>query len=399
MVALDIRGGATSHFPRLKRREWDLKPLRYRKHIACLPIVLVAGLASGAVLPAQAQSNNAGRGVIVDMSVLNELGAGPGRMPGTATGPGGLLMPGNAPPQSMLHVPPPKNGAAIPSTAQKTAAPRQAPVRAPTPPKVQQASTPSVAPATAPRAPAAPAPKLPEVSLPSAPTAAPPAAPKPVEAPAAKPTPAPARTASAPASAPKPAPAPAPSTSTSAFRPMQAGAPSSAPVPAVSSSVAPPPAPPPVPPSAPAAETAESTQVASAFAPQRPVALTPPVATPAAVTPTASAAIAAVKAGQPLKVVFTEESARLETEWRAPLDAVIRELAANDNLRLRLLAYAGGSDMPVSKARRLSLSRALAVRSYLIENGVRNTRIDVQALGNKAEGEPLNRVDVSVVER
>jgi outer membrane protein OmpA-like peptidoglycan-associated protein len=47
----------------------------------------------------------------------------------------------------------------------------------------------------------------------------------------------------------------------------------------------------------------------------------------------------------------------------------------------------------------LSLSRALSVRSYLTEVGVRGNRIDVRALGNKVSDEPMNRVDVVVVER
>ncbi len=62
------------------------------------------------------------------------------------------------------------------------------------------------------------------------------------------------------------------------------------------------------------------------------------------------------------------------------------------DLRVQLLAYAGGEALSSSKARRLSLSRALAVRSYLIENGLRSTRIDVRALGDKTTEEPVNRV-------
>ena len=328
-----------------------MKPLRDRKRAtsSCLSIVLVAGLASGAALPVQAQTVNAARGVFVDMSVLNDLGAGPGPQRGTSVGPGGLIMPSSEPPQSKLHVPPPKGVAPV-TAAQPAAVPRPAAVKAPT--------TPRVAPATAPRVAAATPPKLPEVNLPKAPTVA------------AAPAPRPAQTAAAPA---------------------PNGVPARAPIPNVTSVVAAPLAPPPVP------AANGNTQVAAFAAPAPPAALIPPPATPAAVTPAAAAS--AARAGQPLRVLFGEESERLESEWRAPLDGVIKQLSANDNLRLRLLAYAGGQDMPVSKARRLSLSRALAVRSYLIENGVRNTRIDVQALGNKAEGEPLNRVEVSVVER
>ena len=63
------------------------------------------------------------------------------------------------------------------------------------------------------------------------------------------------------------------------------------------------------------------------------------------------------------------------------------------------MAYAGGGDLSSSKARRLSLSRALSVRTFLIENGIRSTRIDVRALGDKTTEDPVNRVDVVVTER
>jgi outer membrane protein OmpA-like peptidoglycan-associated protein len=45
----------------------------------------------------------------------------------------------------------------------------------------------------------------------------------------------------------------------------------------------------------------------------------------------------------------------------------------------------------------LALSRALEVRKYLIDGGVRSTRIDVRALGDKAESTPLDRIDIVLV--
>jgi outer membrane protein OmpA-like peptidoglycan-associated protein len=64
-----------------------------------------------------------------------------------------------------------------------------------------------------------------------------------------------------------------------------------------------------------------------------------------------------------------------------------------------LLAYAKGTEDSASQARRLSLSRALAVRGYLIEQGVLPTRMDVRALGNKADDDPRDRVDVELAQR
>ncbi len=78
---------------------------------------------------------------------------------------------------------------------------------------------------------------------------------------------------------------------------------------------------------------------------------------------------------------------------------VAAALGRDETLRLQLRAYAGGSDDSASHARRLSLSRALSVRSELIEQGVRSTRIDVRALGNKSKDGTSDRVDVILVKR
>ena len=71
-------------------------------------------------------------------------------------------------------------------------------------------------------------------------------------------------------------------------------------------------------------------------------------------------------------------------------------MLANDALRLTIRAYAEGSAEEASQARRLSLSRALAVRSYLIEQGIRGPRMDVRALGHRIES-PRDRVDLVLV--
>jgi outer membrane protein OmpA-like peptidoglycan-associated protein len=100
-----------------------------------------------------------------------------------------------------------------------------------------------------------------------------------------------------------------------------------------------------------------------------------------------------------LSVVFEGESANLPAGSADGLRDIAARLKGQEDMRIQLMAYAGGADMQASKARRLSLSRALAVRTYLIENGVRSTRIDVRALGNKTTEEPVNRVDVLVADR
>ena len=68
-------------------------------------------------------------------------------------------------------------------------------------------------------------------------------------------------------------------------------------------------------------------------------------------------------------------------------------------MRLQLKSFAEATGYNSSKARRLSLSRALVVRSFLIENGLRSTRIDVRALGIARDGGVPDRVDIVSINR
>ena len=103
--------------------------------------------------------------------------------------------------------------------------------------------------------------------------------------------------------------------------------------------------------------------------------------------------------GQSMQIIFAVDEATLPAGAQAPLGAIAARLAADATLRLQLKAYARGGAESASHARRLSLSRALAVRSQLIEQGVRSTRIDVRALGNKSKNGTSDRVDIILVQR
>ncbi len=103
--------------------------------------------------------------------------------------------------------------------------------------------------------------------------------------------------------------------------------------------------------------------------------------------------------GRASRIIFQEGDVRLPEASKSDLATIASAVANNEDLRVQLMAYAGGEDLSSSKARRVSLSRALAVRSYLIEQGIRSTRIDVRALGDKTDEQPVNRVDVDITER
>ena len=131
-------------------------------------------------------------------------------------------------------------------------------------------------------------------------------------------------------------------------------------------------------------------------APMPPVPPAPPRVAPQP-TPAAAPAVVAAPAAM---VRFAKADTALSTDGRAMLDRIAASLAANDRLRLELVAHASGDPDDPVQARRIALQRAIAARTYLMEHGVQSVRMDVRALGDKDVGDgPVDRVDLVLVER
>jgi outer membrane protein OmpA-like peptidoglycan-associated protein len=92
------------------------------------------------------------------------------------------------------------------------------------------------------------------------------------------------------------------------------------------------------------------------------------------------------------RIRFAQGDAVLPDEAHTPLDAVAAELAANKR-RIRLAAFSGKAGDMSSQARRLSIERANAVRSYLVSKGVTFDQVVVMPYGGANDG-ILDRVDV-----
>lgn len=134
-------------------------------------------------------------------------------------------------------------------------------------------------------------------------------------------------------------------------------------------------APPPAPPVAPSAPPASP--------------MSPPAAN-AGSAPTAANAAS-------LTVTFGAEASDLSTSGAAAVKQLAHSVPENDTISFNVLAYAQGQAADPSSARRLSLARALAVRSALMAAGVPSTRIYVRALGSEAGSGPADRADISVM--
>ena len=95
-----------------------------------------------------------------------------------------------------------------------------------------------------------------------------------------------------------------------------------------------------------------------------------------------------------ISVNFPNNSTDLPKEAINNLTPLSEELNKFPSIKIKLLAYASDSDESSSSVRRRSLSRALSVRQFLIDNGIKNTRIEVRALGSNSEEDNTDRVDI-----
>src|SRR5262249_23601113 len=101
--------------------------------------------------------------------------------------------------------------------------------------------------------------------------------------------------------------------------------------------------------------------------------------------------------GAGLRVTFGSGQADLSPTSAAAIKTMVEAAQPGANTTFNVVAYAAGTPEDPSTARRVSLSRALAVRSALMADGVSSSRIYVRALGATASDEPPDRVDVAVL--
>lgn len=153
----------------------------------------------------------------------------------------------------------------------------------------------------------------------------------------------------------------------------------------------------PPPPAPPAATLPAAPPPVVALAPVSPP---PPEAKPTPPPPTPvsdTSATAAKPTNNGLQVVFAPGQADLSPESIAALKTVVQAAPQGDTTSFNVVAYAAGTPDDPSTARRLSLSRALAVRSALMDDGVGSARIYVRALGAPDGDKTPDRVDVAVL--
>jgi outer membrane protein OmpA-like peptidoglycan-associated protein len=98
----------------------------------------------------------------------------------------------------------------------------------------------------------------------------------------------------------------------------------------------------------------------------------------------------------PVRLVFDKGQTDLTPDDEAEIKDLARSIPMPAVDSINVLAYAAGKPDDPSTARRLSLSRGMAVRSILLASGVPSAQIYVRALGATASDGPADRVELIV---
>lgn len=96
-----------------------------------------------------------------------------------------------------------------------------------------------------------------------------------------------------------------------------------------------------------------------------------------------------------LTLEFDRTAENLNAATQEKLKNIVAHMFADTETKLQVRAYATGEDGSKSAARSKALTRATEVRSFLMDNGIKPTRVIVRALGQETDRKPLDRIDLT----
>lgn len=100
---------------------------------------------------------------------------------------------------------------------------------------------------------------------------------------------------------------------------------------------------------------------------------------------------------QDVTFTFAADSAELSTTAQAVLRSLADDLRDQGDDRIQVLGYAADDGGSPELARQLALSRALKVRTFLMDAGISSARIQVRPPRGTADSGPANRVDIKPI--
>ena len=98
----------------------------------------------------------------------------------------------------------------------------------------------------------------------------------------------------------------------------------------------------------------------------------------------------------PVILFFQEKSPKMEVgQMNILKNDVLRPLKQSTSSKVTILGFSEKNAAGADETRRLSLSRAMLIREYLMDNRIDANRIDVRAMADNTEIEPKDRVDIT----
>ncbi len=99
-----------------------------------------------------------------------------------------------------------------------------------------------------------------------------------------------------------------------------------------------------------------------------------------------------------LSLEFLPAQTEILHDDRAKIMKLVNEIKQDSRKRLKIKSYASQVDDRPGSARRVSLQRAIAIRSVMVESGIEGVRINVQAMGDAVESGEQDRADIQVIQ-
>ncbi len=97
------------------------------------------------------------------------------------------------------------------------------------------------------------------------------------------------------------------------------------------------------------------------------------------------------------RFVFDAGSTELPPQADAELARLAQAIREDESRIVVVAAFAGTARDDRQEMQRISIERVLRVRSYLLDAGLSNARMDLRACGYRDLGAPPDRVDIFVV--
>ena len=94
-----------------------------------------------------------------------------------------------------------------------------------------------------------------------------------------------------------------------------------------------------------------------------------------------------------LRIEFASGAMAIPTAVLGEIAAIASRQKASGR-RIQLTAHTAQENVSGNDARKLSLQRAFAVRARLLQKGMKDSKIDLLALGAPKDGGPKDRVDI-----